>query len=90
MLTVPEIVIIALAASSGLATYRYFGGIPKLLTRIWIICFYLIIWFDIGNLNTETLAKLSRYGLVMIFLADIVPAIIAKIQRRQVRNNDLG
>ena len=83
----PEWVIIALAIGSAISVYKYFGGWTRVLTRLWIVAFYAYIWMGPDPHDTPILARVSRYGLALLFIADIIPAIIAKIQRRKWRGN---
>jgi hypothetical protein len=91
MAKIPEWVIILLALLSAISVYRYFGGRARVLARLWVAMFYVLIWSDYGNLPTDDLAALSRYGLVILFLSDIVPAIITRYKSYRIGGkHDMG
>ena len=87
--TLPEWLIIVLAIFSARCVWSYFGGPARAIARLWVVIFYLVVWFDIGHLDTPALAAISRYGLAVIFLSDIIPAIVAKVRRRWGKKYDL-
>jgi len=84
MPTLPEFIIIILALASAYSVRSYFGGGARVLARLWICAFYLIIWTSFGDYDTPLLATLSRWGLTMLFLADIVPALVAAWKRHRL------
>jgi hypothetical protein len=81
---IPEWVVIAFALGSCVSVYKYFGGHARVLARFWVVGFYLFLWFGPNNYTTNTMAALSRYGLIFIFISDIVPALVAAYQRKKV------
>jgi hypothetical protein len=80
---IPEWAVIVLAMASGVTVIRYFGGAARLLARMWIAAFYAFLWLGPNPHDTDIMATLSRYGLVLLFLSDIIPAMMAAYQRRR-------
>lgn len=70
-----------------MSVWSYFGGPAKAIARLWIIAFYVFLWLGPNNYDTNVMAQISRVGLMLLFLSDIVPTAMAIYQRRRAKRD---
>jgi len=88
MIAVPEWGVIVLALASAACVRSYFGGVARVVARLWVVAFYAFLWLGPDDYNSSHMVVLSRYGLALLFLSDIIPALVAAYQRRYRRTDD--